>query len=493
MLGRMRAGLRLRILVLLGGLLAASFVPLYLAVAGYTTFAFAQIRERHARALGRLVVAHVAEAHPRPSPRELQALLSPRGGVEGVESIGIYSPDGRLLAHAGVPIPVDRLQGAIASREEGFHELDVDGSRTLAIVKPLTSATVVATLRIEQSAVRALPLLRLLGLYTGLVALALLLLAYFALTHLIVRPVDALTRAAERVAGGARRLTLPETNVRELGELGRSLHSMTERLIAEEEALRKKVDEVETVAARLKEAQQRLVRSERVASVGRLAAGLAHEIGNPISALIGLQDLLLEGGLDPVEQRDFLLRMRRETDRIHQILRDLLQFARPEPNSALPEPGDVAAAVTDTVMLVGPQKDMKEVDLAIDLEQDLPRVAMSREKLVQIVLNLVLNAADAVSPGGHVTIRARARANRVLLSVEDDGPGISEKIRDQLFEPFVTTKEVGKGTGLGLAVCRGLIEASGGTIALDEGHRNGARFVVELPTEAGRRAVQGAP
>src|SRR5690606_33232789 len=367
---------------------------------------------------------------------------------------------------------------------ETAREVALASGRALLVAVPAGSGTLAVLARLEDSTPQATALLRLLALYTGIVALALLVLAHFALTRLIVRPLDALTRAAERVAGGARRLTVPETRVRELAELGRSLNTMTEALISNEAALRRKIDEAEAATARLKEAQQRLVSSERLASVGRLAAGLAHEIGNPISALMAMQDLLIAGGLTAHEQRDFLERMRRETDRIHRILRDLLQFARPSATataSERAEPGDVAAAVADTIALVSPQKALKEVELSIDVEQDLPRVPLSREQLVQIALNLVLNAADAVAAGGRVTVTARERAGSVELVVEDDGPGVSPEIRGVLFEPFATTKEVGRGTGLGLAVCRGLVESVGGTIALDETYTGGARFVATLP------------
>jgi signal transduction histidine kinase len=322
-------------------------------------------------------------------------------------------------------------------------------------------------------------------LYTALVGLALLVIAYFALTRLIVRPLDALARAAERVAGGARSLQVPKTSVRELAELGHSFGIMTERLLKEEEQLRTKIAELQRATERLAEAQDRLIRSERLASVGRLSAGLAHEIGNPISALIGLQDLVLAGGLSPEEERDFLLRMRKETERIHRILRDLLQFARPAAERQTPdadqEPGDVETAARDTAALVAPQRSLKDVALHLELAPDLPPVALGNEALMQVILNLVMNAADAVGAGGNVRVRAEVVARGVRLSVEDDGPGVDPRVVGQLFEPFVTTKEVGKGTGLGLAVCRGLVEAAGGSIALDRAHQGGARFVVELP------------
>ena len=343
-----------------------------------------------------------------------------------------------------------------------------------------------AVLRTDDHTARVTPMVRLLGLYTGLVALVLLVFAYFALTRLIVRPLESLTRAAERVASGATRLEVPRRGARELIDLGLSLKTMTERLLHDEQALRKKVNEVERATLELRSAQESLVRSERLASVGRLAAGLAHEIGNPIAALIGLEDLLLQEGISDEEQRDFIERMRKETERIHRILGDLLQFARPtaaDSERAL-EPGRVEVAVHETATLVSPQRALRDVQLSLDIHPDLPPVTLSREHLVQVMLNLVLNAADAVGEGGRITISAAARDGSVRLQVEDDGPGVAAEVRPRLFEPFVTTKEVGKGTGLGLAVCRGLIEAAGGTITLDEDYTEGARFVIDLPFEA---------
>jgi signal transduction histidine kinase len=471
-------------LVLLGALLLLAFVPLYAAVFTYTKVALQQIRVSHTRALGRAVAAQVGEARNRRSTAELSALLGAEVGSEGVETIAVFGEHGEQLAIAGAPLPAGALASLDVKREATF-EVDAASGRALAVVVPSEHGAVLALLPLEDPAARAAPLFRLLGLYTALVALLLLVLAYFALTYLIVRPLDQLSRAAERVAGGARHLTLPAPRARELAELGASLKAMTEKLISEEEALRHQVEAVEAARVRLSEAQDRLVRSERLASVGRLAAGLAHEIGNPISALIGLQDLLLGGGLEPAEVQDFLVRMRRETERINGILRDLLQFARPSAETPdAVEPGDVAQAVNDTASLVGPQKQMKEIELELELEQHLPPVLLGRDQLMQVVLNLVLNAADAVGAGGQVKVSARAVSDRVELSVTDNGPGIAEAVRNRLFEPFATTKEPGKGTGLGLAVCRGLVEAVGGSIALDDSYRRGARFVVELPAKS---------
>ena len=333
------------------------------------------------------------------------------------------------------------------------------------------------------------------GLYTGLVALALLMVAYFALTRLIVRPVEQLSSAARRVAHGARKLEVPDRAPRELGELGSSLRTMTEKLLGggeerEEAALRQKIEEVERAQQRLADAQERLIRSERLASVGRLAAGLAHEIGNPLAAISGMQDLLLSGELEEEQRKDFLSRMQKETDRINRIIKDLLQFARPgksqDPNTPH-EPGNVETAVYDTVALLTHQKTMQDIELSVDIFPELPRVELGHQQLMQVVLNLVINARDACAGSGTIKISAEPSVLGVELSVTDNGSGISKEAREHLFEPFFTTKEVGAGTGLGLAVCQGLIEAAGGHIHHDESHKEGARFVVDLLASGAER------
>src|SRR5262249_10548220 len=152
---------------------------------------------------------------------------------------------------------------------------------------------VVARLRTDDDPDRATPLVRLVALYMTTFALALLVFAYFALTRLIVRPLDRLVNAADRVASGARALDVPRTGARELVNLGASVKQMVERLSAEEANLRAKVGELTRASERLTVARAQLARSERLASVGRLAAGIGHEIGNPIAALMGMQELLL--------------------------------------------------------------------------------------------------------------------------------------------------------------------------------------------------------
>ncbi|WP_437296205.1 ATP-binding protein [Sorangium sp. So ce426] len=508
-----RLGIRLQLLFALGTLLLLAFVPLFFAVASLTRATMSGARASSARAIGRAIAGHVAAARTTRSAPELSLLLEAQLGPDGASAIGVYDAAGALSSRAGEPEVVAALPASVDAGTEVLKTVRTARGDALLVVVPepareaaslaepapaASTGSVAVLVPTDPSTVAAAPLVRIVALYTGIVALALLVFAYISMTHLVVRPIDAVSEAARRVAGGARDLDVPRAGARELAELGASLALMTGRLRADEESLRAKIAEVERYAADLKSAQERLVRSERLASVGRLAAGLAHEIGNPLAAILGLQDLLLAGGLTPAEERDFVERMKRETERIHKILRDLLDFARPAARGAAEAGGDgeaghlpsgsVAEAIGDVVSLVTPQKAFRAIALERDVAPDVPAVPLAHGQLVQVLLNLLLNAADAVPRvGGRVAVRAsRGAGGGARIEVEDNGPGIAEAVRETLFEPFITTKEVGEGTGLGLAVCRGLVEAAGGTIGVERGADGGARFVVLLPGVGGR-------
>lgn len=494
----MRLGIRLQVLLALGALLVLAFVPLYFAVASLTRTTLAAVRADGAMSLGRAVAGHVGAAAATRGADDVEPLLSAQLGA-GVTAVGIYDRGGALSAKAASEGWEAGLPAALPASTERVETVRTSRGSALLLVVPVVppayvradppSSTLVAVLvRTDARYPQAAPLLSLVAMYTGIVALGLLVVAYFAMTRLVVRPILELSGAARRVREGGRRFEASGAGAAELVDLSHSIAQMTERLRVEEEQLRAKVAEVQRYADDLTRAQERLVRSERLASVGRLAAGLSHEIGNPISAILGFQDLLRMGGLSPEEERDFLERMKKETERIHKVLRDLLDFARPagKPREQVEEerPSSVADAVSDAVALVRPQKDWKGIALACDVAPDVPPAAIGHERLVQVLLNLLLNAGDVVArEGGRVRVRAaRAERGRLRIEVEDDGPGIAAEIEAVLFEPFATTKDVGKGTGLGLAVCRGLVEAAGGTIAAERGEDlGGARFVVELP------------
>ena len=230
--------------------------------------------------------------------------------------------------------------------------------------------------------------------------------------------------------------------------------------------------------------------------MGRLAAGVAHEIGNPIAAIMGMHDLIDDSETNDETRADFLRRMRKETERIHVVVRDLLDYARPEdgpPSMRIQvASASVAEIVDDALNLLKPQKEFKSIDTQIELEPDL-LVRVSPQRLTQVLLNLLLNAGAAIatkpssasgsfSPSpGRLVVRAKKLGETVRIEIEDDGPGVPLELATSIFDPFVTTKDVGAGTGLGLAVCRGIVEGAKGRIYVDPTFTAGARFVVELP------------
>jgi two-component system NtrC family sensor kinase len=474
-------GLRLSVVMLLAAVTVLAFIPLYFAVSTYTELAFQKQAAAQAQSTTRLLLELAQERWSQqqrlPAPEDLEKLVLTD---HRVLAFGLYDSRGQLLVKSAGPHAAElphRLQGGPSEEQQKVARAWLTTRRG----SELSLVTVSSALEAEP----AERLSRLVALYMGLFALLLWVGSYFALTHLIVRPLGELAHAAGRVATGTRQFRAQVGGAAELQELNQSISTMTEHLFGREESLRKKILEVEEATRNLKEAQARLIRSERLASVGRLSAGLAHEIGNPLSAIMGLQDLMLAGAVGPEEQREFLERMRGETERIHRILRDLLDFARPTNKPQEEEaPGNLSAAVSDTLALLAPQRELRRISIETSIPSDLPEVALSREHLLQVLLNLLLNAADALGEAGAIRIEARLQGRSVSLSVSDNGPGVSKEVAARIFEPFVSTKEVGKGTGLGLSVCRGLVESVGGSISLDESHTDGARFVVELPIAA---------
>jgi two-component system, NtrC family, sensor kinase len=482
----MRApGLRLQLLLLLGGLLGLSFLLLHLALATFTKVTLRRLDESQALALAGLLSAYVQEAERRLPLNELMATLQRSAPGSGLVAARASGPDLMEPLQFGEAATLSALSAASAGSAAQPLLLHGHEQALLSVEVPRARGTLRLAINAEPSSARGATLIQSFRLYASLIAGSLLVLVYLALTRLIVRPLDDLSEAARGVTLGSRQLLVPTTRVRELRELGATLQRMTDSLLAKEDSLQREVEHVARTTRELGQAQRELVRSERLASVGRLAAGLAHEIGNPIAALIGLQDLLIEGNLEPEEQRDFIKRMRSETERVNRTLRDLLQFARPgRETAARPSPpGDVETAIHDTAALVMHQATLHGVDLCIDVHPGLPRVTLGSEQLIQVVLNLILNAADALAgrTGARVSVQASASESGVLIAVEDNGEGVPSSIADQIFEPFFTTKEVGKGTGLGLSVCQSLVAAAGGSLSLDAAHADGARFVVHLP------------
>ncbi len=239
-------------------------------------------------------------------------------------------------------------------------------------------------------------------------------------------------------------------------------------------------------AERLAESERRRAQSDRLALVGRLAAGVAHEISNPLTYLsTNLQLLEREAdALQTVSHRDVhaaVAESARAVEHITDVLRDLRRFARSE-GVGEAAPADVRTVVEEALVLASVR--LRGIRLERELGQSLPRVMVRRRRLVQVLVNLLINAADAVGEREAKERRIRIEVNHVegvvTIGVEDTGLGLSAEARQHLFEPFFTTKPPGKGTGLGLALSREYVEADGGALTFEEGRPGGARAVVTL-------------
>jgi signal transduction histidine kinase len=299
-------------------------------------------------------------------------------------------------------------------------------------------------------------------------ALLLLFVAYVITTY-VIHPVEAMQRAASRVTAGDLTARLPQQSARELASLAASFNSMTSSVAIQLERLELQRRELAT-------SREHLIRSEKLASVGRLAAGVAHEVGNPLQAIMGFTEVLQSQGLEPAQQDDFLQRVRGETERIHRIVRGLLDFARPVEDAI--EPVDLANVVEQSLQLVRPQRRLREVQVVQHGVQGLPAVAASSSRLVQVMVNLLLNAADAIESHGRITIEG-AGGDPIELRVSNTGPPIPVEHRGRIFDPFFTTKEPGQGTGLGLSVAQSIVESYGGRLTLAD-ETSETTFVLSL-------------
>jgi two-component system, NtrC family, sensor kinase len=321
---------------------------------------------------------------------------------------------------------------------------------------------------------------RALGAVAALAGVAVIALGAALLFRAVARPVERLLAAAERLGADAGLPLLGPPGDREPPGLGRAAVAF-ERLagaLGDERArLAAKVEELERANAELARARESLLVSERLATVGRLASGIAHEVGNPLGAIAGYVELArnrVAAGAPAAEVDDFLARMGAETIRIDAIVRDLLAFARPAPPTLAPT--SVVAAVDGAIRLARVQSRFRSVEVELAIPPELPAVLADERRLGQVFLNLLLNAGDAMDGRGAVRIAAERAGDGVEVTVGDRGPGISVEDRARVFDPFFTTKEPGRGTGLGLAICHGILASFGGAIAVGDRAGGGAEL-----------------
>jgi two-component system NtrC family sensor kinase len=244
--------------------------------------------------------------------------------------------------------------------------------------------------------------------------------------------------------------------------------------------------QAESETARL---QEQLRHADRLATVGQLAAGVAHELNEPLGAVLGFAELVGKSGdLPPQIARD-IDKIIKAALHAREIIRKLMIFTRQVPSRRTE--CDLNQMVQDGLDLLASRCAKEGIVLARDLERGLPRIVGDASQLQQVLVNLVVNAIQAMPGGGTLTVRTRSRPGSVSLIVDDTGVGMPPEVQKQLFMPFFTTKDVGQGTGLGLAVVHGIVVAHGGTVLVKSEPGRGASFEVQIPTQAVETVVTG--
>ena len=303
------------------------------------------------------------------------------------------------------------------------------------------------------------------------------------LARRISLPLQKLEETSQRISDGEYKHNFRVKGPREIEHLARSLDKMAKQLDQEKReleewgaTLEKKVSER---ADEMKKINAQLFRSEKLASLGKLAAGVAHEINNPLTGILTNSSLLLEDMEKDDPKYEDVEVMVKETIRCREIVKRLLDFARQtQPQKRL---ANINALIETIILLVRNQTSFRNILIEKDLDTSLPDILVDPDQVQQVFVNIILNAAEAMTKGGSLTIRSMPSRDKssIVITFVDTGPGIPEEVRERIFDPFYTTKE--HGTGLGLSISYGIIEQHGGTISVDSTAGRGSTFTISLP------------
>jgi two-component system NtrC family sensor kinase len=333
-----------------------------------------------------------------------------------------------------------------------------------------------------------------LGLAVVILSLSMLLTAaiVYRAVHL---PARQLRRGTDELARGNLDVAIDLERSDELGDLAKSFNRMAASLREADAELRSwsqtLEDRVSQKTEELEQMNQQMIRVERTASLGRMAATVAHELNNPLSGILTYAKLItkrversLPEGPDREKVLDNLDLIRSESVRCGNIVRDLLTFARGR--SAEFAPAHLHELVEQTLKLISHHGKLKQIHTEVELTLENDEIICDREQIVQALLALLINAVEAMHDGGRLVVRTAAAgepADLVHLSVRDDGVGIPPEVREHMFDPFFSTKNEAKGVGLGLAVVYGIVRRHEGNVSVESRPGEGATFTLELPRD----------
>jgi signal transduction histidine kinase len=287
----------------------------------------------------------------------------------------------------------------------------------------------------------------------------------FIFASSMTRSLVALTRATEQIGQGQFHVAIPVGGGGEIGALSARFKRMTDELAAREVAL--------------KDANKRLVESEKMTAIGQLGAGIAHEVKNPMTSIRGYAQMGLRKVPEGSPLHGYFITIEKETGRSLEILKNLLRFSRQE--TAEMSLIDLNAVAADTIRLVSHQLVMRQVEVVSRVGLEPIQIMGNANQLEQVLLNLMMNAGDAMEKGGTVTVTTDVDGGSARLRVADTGSGIPPEVLGRIFEPFFTTKPVGKGTGLGLSVSYGIVKEHTGEITAQSKPGHGTTFTILIP------------
>ena len=318
----------------------------------------------------------------------------------------------------------------------------------------------------------------------------------FRFMAIMVRPVEKLVRMTDAYEEEDGIPFLSFQAGGQFEQLSHSLNKMLGRIETDRKKLQATVQSLQQANRELVDTRREVVRAEKLASVGRLAAGLAHEIGNPIGVVLGYLGLLRQQGLEPAERRDFADRCENELQRINNLVRQLLDFSRV--HSGNKERFSLHVLLDDIIAMMKSQPLMRAMQIRTDYSASRDTILADPDQIRQVFVNCFLNSVDAMADCGDIeqtlVISTRELAaesdggtsdkgepDRIEIRVTDTGTGIAKEDIDSVFDPFFTTKEPGKGTGLGLSVAYSIVEDCGGTMKVQSRAGLGTTVIVTLP------------
>jgi signal transduction histidine kinase len=314
-------------------------------------------------------------------------------------------------------------------------------------------------------------------LYAFLYGAVLALFSVYFLSRSVVRPIRRLQSMSQRIAAGDLEQAVPVEGPREIADLAGSFNTMAAAIRQSHLETEAHIKALQRANAEVRQTQGELIRSEKMASVGHLAAGMAHEIGNPLGAIVGYLEFL-KGESPPGREKEIVERALAEAGRIDRLVRELLDYAAPAGSE--PQSFDPVTAMAEAREILRHQGAFDGLELDDRLPPCLPATLMVRHQLVQVFVNLLLNARDASATGGSIRLAGGEKGGLVWLTVADAGAGMTPETLAHIFDPFYTTKAPGKGRGLGLAVCQRVVGEAGGSIDVQSKPGSGSEFTVWL-------------